>query len=71
MRAPSPLPEGHVVSGLNDQHAHFAIPADSPLKVGDMVSLGIAHPCTTFDKWDLLLVIDPRGNVVDAVKTFF
>ncbi len=71
MPNPAPLPDGHVVSGLNDQHAHFAIPADSPLQVGDMVALGIAHPCTTFDKWDVLLVIDAEGGVVDAVKTFF
>lgn len=71
MAEPAALPEGHVVSALNDQHAHFAIPADSPLRFGDMVSLGIAHPCTTFDKWDVLLVIDARGDVVDAVKTYF
>lgn len=71
MAGPQPLPEGHVVSGLNDQHAHFTIPADSPLQVGDMVSLGIGHPCTTFDKWDVLLVIEADGTVVDAVKTFF
>lgn len=71
MQAPEPLPEGHVVQALNDQHAHFALPADSPLEVGDMVALGIAHPCTTFDKWDVLLVIDAQGTVVDAVKTYF
>ncbi|MHB2165579.1 type III PLP-dependent enzyme domain-containing protein [Alsobacter sp. R-9] len=71
MDAPQPLPPGHVVSGLNDQHAHLTLPADSPLAVGDMVSLGIAHPCTTFDKWDVLLVVDAEGTVVDAVKTYF
>jgi D-serine dehydratase len=71
MTAPQTLPDGHVVSALNDQHAHFAVPPDSPLRVGDMVSLGIAHPCTTFDKWDVLLVIDGQGNVLDAAKTFF
>ncbi len=71
MREPQTVPPGHVVSALNDQHAHLALPADSPLRVGDMVSLGIAHPCTTFDKWDVLLVIDAHGNVVDAVKTYF
>lgn len=71
MAGPEALPGGHVVSALNDQHAHFTVPPDSPLRVGDMVSLGIAHPCTTFDKWDVLLVIDAQGDVIDAVKTFF
>lgn len=71
MRQPEALPPGHAVAALNDQHAHFAIPADSPLAVGDMVSLGIAHPCTTFDKWDVLPVIDADGVVIDAVKTYF
>ncbi len=40
-------------------------------RVGDMVALGIAHPCTTFDKWDVLLVVDADMSVVDAVRTFF
>lgn len=71
MTGPEPLPAGHVVTALNDQHAHFTVPADSPLAVGDMVALGIAHPCTTFDKWDVLPVIDAQGTVIDAVKTYF
>jgi D-serine dehydratase len=71
MAAPSNLPPGHEITGLNDQHCHFKIPADSPLAVGDLVALGIAHPCTTFDKWDLLMVVDEDYTVVDAVKTFF
>jgi D-serine dehydratase len=71
MAAPAPMPDGHVVASLNDQHAHLAVPGGSPLRVGDMVSLGIGHPCTTFDKWDVLLVIDADGTVVDAVKTYF
>ena len=71
MTAPAAMPVGHSIEALNDQHAHLAMPADSPLQVGDMVALGIAHPCTTFDKWDLLMVIDADGTVIDAVKTFF
>ncbi len=71
MSGPEPIPAGHAVAALNDQHAHFALPSDSPLAVGDMVALGIAHPCTTFDKWDVLPVIDADGAVIDAVKTYF
>lgn len=45
------------------------------LVVGDELRLGLSHPCTTFDKWQLLPVVadadaaDPV--VVDAIRTFF
>ena len=62
---------GHVVTGLNDQHCHLTVPADSPLAVGDMVAFGISHPCTTFDKWDVIPLVDDDYTVVSAIKTFF
>ncbi|MEO8448356.1 MAG: amino acid deaminase [Gemmatimonadota bacterium] len=62
---------GHTISMLNDQHAYLDLPAGSPLKVGDMVASGISHPCTTFDKWRLLLVVNDEYDVVSAVRTFF
>ncbi|WP_298329895.1 amino acid deaminase [Asticcacaulis sp.] len=59
---------------LSDQHAH--VQADvpetaTPLQVGDMVALGISHPCTTFDKWRLLLEVDDEYCVVGGLRTFF
>jgi D-serine dehydratase len=71
MREPEPIPNGHRVTGLNDQHCHMAIPENSPLQFGDIVSFGISHPCTTFDKWQVLYVVDDARNVVGALKTFF
>jgi len=68
---PEPVLEGCVVTALNDQHAHMTVPADSPLRVGDMVSFGIAHPCTTFDKWQLIYLVDEDYDVVSAIRTFF
>jgi D-serine dehydratase len=68
---PQPVAPGHVVTELNDQHCHLRVPADSPLAYGDMVAFGISHPCTTFDKWQLLCVVDDRYDVVDAVRTYF
>lgn len=70
-RRPQALPEGHVVTGFNDQHCHMKVPASSPLEVGDMVAFGISHPCLTFDKWQLLPVVDDEYRVIDAVRTFF
>jgi D-serine dehydratase len=66
-----PLGPGHVVTGLNDQHCHMTVPRESPLAVGDMVAFGISHPCTTFDKWQVIPVVDDNYTVVEAVKTFF
>jgi D-serine dehydratase len=41
------------------------------LRVGDLVCLGISHPCTTFDKWRWMPLVDEDGNVVDALTTCF
>lgn len=71
MTAPAGMPDGHKVVALNDQHCHMETPADSPLQAGDMVAFGIGHPCTTFDKWSLLMLVDPDYRVTGAIKTFF
>jgi D-serine dehydratase len=68
--APRPL-AAHRVVRLDDQHAYLDGPADSPLDVGDMVAFGISHPCTTFDKWRTLFVVDDAWTVVDAIETNF
>jgi D-serine dehydratase len=64
--APAP-----VIVALNDQHAFLDLAPDSPLAVGDMVAVGVSHPCTTFDKWRLLPVVDRDYTVIDAIRTFF
>jgi len=71
MNAPAAVPPGHLVTGHNDQHTHMTVPVDSPWQVGDMVSFGVGHPCLTFDKWQVLVVVDDGYNVVGAVRTFF
>ena len=58
-------------AAINDQHGHLVLPADDDLMVGDLVGFGISHPCTTFDKWQVLLAVDDDWNVVDAIRTFF
>lgn len=66
-------PTGWAVSALNDQHAYLRYdPATSPAPaVGDLVALGISHPCTTFDKWRWLPLVDDEGNVTRAISTRF
>jgi D-serine deaminase-like pyridoxal phosphate-dependent protein len=68
---PSAL-EGHSIQKLNDQHAFLALPASSPVEVGDWIALGLSHPCTVFDKWPLIPVVGPDGEtVLDFVRTHF
>jgi D-serine dehydratase len=71
MAEPATISSGHTVLALNDQHCHLGTPEDSPLQVGDMVAFGIGHPCTTFDKWALLMLVDNDYTVRGGIKTFF
>ncbi len=74
-RAPQLLPDGCKIEKMNDQHAYLRLPKDSELSsslaVGDLVCSGISHPCTTFDKWPLLLVVNDSYDVESAINTFF
>jgi D-serine deaminase-like pyridoxal phosphate-dependent protein len=60
-----------VVTALNDQHAFCRVTAALSLEVGDLVASGISHPCTAFDRWRVIPVLDEDDRVVDAVATFF
>ncbi|GAS94731.1 D-amino acid deaminase [Mycolicibacterium canariasense] len=66
---PLSLP-GATVTKLNDQHAYLET-AGHTVTVGDRLGFGISHPCTTFDKWQLIPVLDDADRVVDLVRTFF
>ena len=74
-RGGSTLPQGAPadwkISAINDQHAYLRVPEDAALEVGDLVGCGISHPCTTFDKWRLLLTVDDDYRITGAIRTFF
>ena len=61
---------GLVVTSLNDQHA-FIRDEHAEMRVGDVLVCGISHPCTAFDKWSLIPVLDDDDVVVDAIRTLF
>ena len=56
---------------LNDQHAYARVDAGLTIDVGDRVRCGLSHPCTAFDKWRHIPVLDDDDRVIDAVATFF
>ena len=55
---------------LNDQHGFVTGAADA-LRPGDLVCLGISHPCGAFDRWRTLLEVDADYTVTRAIRTFF
>ena len=66
------------IEKLNDQHAYLrgasSAVADLP-RVGQVLRLGLSHPCTAFDKWRIIPVLDNADAddplVVDLVRTYF
>jgi D-serine dehydratase len=70
-----PAPADWRITRLYDQHARLELGIEpepgAGLQVGDLVGCGISHPCTTFDKWQVLFEVDDEDRVVGAVRTFF
>lgn len=65
-------PAAWSITALNDQHAYLSFdPAGTAPAVGDRVELGISHPCTTFDKWRWVPIVEDDGRVTGAIHTRF
>jgi D-serine dehydratase len=63
-------PSWHIAA-LNDQHAYLrGDPATLPA-IGDRIGCAISHPCTTFDKWRVVLMVDDDYRVVESLTTWF
>ncbi|MFE3737637.1 alanine racemase [Streptomyces sp. NPDC059134] len=62
---------GITVTGLSDQHGWLATSPEAELEVGDWVGMGLSHPCTSFDKWQLIPLVEADGTVTDFVRTYF
>ncbi|NBO79330.1 MAG: hypothetical protein EBV27_06855 [Actinobacteria bacterium] len=57
------------IEKLNDQHAFMK--SSQFFKNANLIGLGISHPCTTFDKWRLIPLVNDNYDVVDCIHTFF
>jgi D-serine deaminase-like pyridoxal phosphate-dependent protein len=69
-----PVPLGladSVVTKLNDQHAYLRLGGDDSVEVGSWLGFGISHPCTVFDKWQLIPELDADDRVVGLIRTYF
>lgn len=67
-----PPPGAVTVTRLDDQHCYLALADGAPgLTPGDVVVLGVSHPCTVFDKWREVLLLADDDTVTDAITTWF
>jgi D-serine dehydratase len=69
--APRAFAHAASIFAVNDQHAYLRLDAAEDVRVGDLVGCGISHPCTAFDKWRLIPLVDDGYQVIDAVMTYF
>ena len=71
----SGVPSHWEITALNDQHAYLKFnPAASVSEkphVGQLIGSGISHPCTTFDKWRWMPIVDDHYAVMSAVSIRF
>ncbi|WP_436788297.1 alanine racemase [Yinghuangia sp. YIM S10712] len=61
---------GMSVVRVDDQHA-YAETNRVAVRPGELVRLGVSHPCTAFDKWRVIPVVDDGYRVVDVLRTYF
>jgi D-serine deaminase-like pyridoxal phosphate-dependent protein len=57
------------IEKLNDQHAFLK--SSDKFEIGTLIGLGISHPCTTFDKWRVIPLVNDNYDVVDLIETYF
>ncbi|OII10673.1 hypothetical protein BIU97_11305 [Curtobacterium sp. MCBA15_009] len=71
-RPVAPAPGSVTVARLDDQHCYLRLTDAAPaITPGDVVVLGISHPCTVFDKWRRVLVLADDDTVTDTIETEF
>jgi D-serine dehydratase len=71
---PSAVPPSWQITALNDQHGYLRwSEADAALApvVGERIGFGISHPCTTFDKYHWMPIVENDYRVSDAAAMHF
>lgn len=62
---------GIKVTSFSDQHLWLSTTPEADVEVGDWIAFGVSHPCTTFEKWPLIPVVEAEGEVREYVRTYF
>ncbi len=63
------------IKALNDQHAYLHFNPHSPAfehpLVGQIIGSGVSHPCTTFDKWRWMPIVNDHYAVTSGISIHF
>ena len=64
------------VTQLADQHAFVSFDptrydSETMPQVGDLVELGVSHPCTTLDRWGVVPLVDDAYRVSELTQLHF
>jgi D-serine deaminase-like pyridoxal phosphate-dependent protein len=59
------------VSALSDQHTFIRFSPELDIVTGDLIRLGISHPCTTLDRHRAVFLLDDADHVTGVVATEF
>jgi D-serine deaminase-like pyridoxal phosphate-dependent protein len=60
------------VVALNDEHAYVDVEAPgSAIGVGEVVRLGISHPCTALERWRVVALVAADDRILEAIPTWF
>ncbi len=62
---------GLEVFDLNDQHAFIRTASNVDIAAGDLLDCGISHPCSAFDRWRNIPLVDSGGRIADVIETYF
>ncbi|WP_456696172.1 alanine racemase [Aeromicrobium sp. P5_D10] len=53
-----------VVVDINDQHAFVRVSKECDWRPGDVLSLGVSHPCGAFDRWRSVPIVNALRDIV-------
>ena len=56
---------------INDHHLFVRVDPTSELAVGDVLRLGISHPCGAFDRWRQIPLVDDDHRLVGVLEPQF
>jgi D-serine deaminase-like pyridoxal phosphate-dependent protein len=64
-------PAGLRIRSVNDHHAYVEMAPGAEVAPGELICFGVSHPCTAFDKWQVIPVVADDYTVVDLIRTYF
>jgi D-serine deaminase-like pyridoxal phosphate-dependent protein len=63
--------DGLRTTAVNGHHGYLEVAAGARLEPGELVCFGISHPCTAFDKRQVIPVVADDYTVTDLIRTCF